>query len=127
MNFEMIEIPDIRNKGVLGAEKLKEAERTEIEKYIDRDAVVVALDENGREFSSLAFSEFLEKKMVSGNRQLVFIIGGAFGISSDFLDNCTDKISLSLMTFSHQMARLIFIEQLYRGFTIIKNEKYHHK
>lgn len=126
-NFEIIEIPDIKNKATLSIEKLKEAEQTEIEKYISKDACIIALDEHGKEHTSEEFSVFLQKKMIAGTRQLIFIIGGAFGISSKILDTCNDKIALSLMTFSHQMVRLIFVEQLYRGFTIMKNEKYHHK
>jgi 23S rRNA (pseudouridine1915-N3)-methyltransferase len=126
-NFEIIEIPDIKNKATLSIEKLKEAEFIELEKYIDKDSLVIALDEHGKEMNSQDFSNFIDKKIVAGNRQLIFIIGGAFGISAKLLTTCNDKIALSLMTFSHQMVRLIFVEQLYRAFTIIKNEKYHHK
>jgi len=126
-SFEFIEIPDIKNKGNIPIEKLKEAELTEIEKYLDKDSFVICLDENGKEYSSEDFSTFIEKKMVSGTKHLIFVVGGAFGISDYLLNHCNDKIALSLMTFSHQMVRLIFMEQLYRSFTILKNEKYHHK
>ena len=126
-NFECIEIPDIKNKASLSIDKLKEAECIELEKYIDKDSIVIALDENGKEFNSENFSMYIEKKIMDGNKQIIFIIGGAFGISNKILLSCNDKIALSLMTFSHQMIRLIFVEQLYRAFTILKNEKYHHK
>ncbi|MFM9944135.1 MAG: 23S rRNA (pseudouridine(1915)-N(3))-methyltransferase RlmH [Bacteroidia bacterium] len=126
-NFKIIEIPEVKNKAKLSVEKLKEAEQTEIEKHFDKDSFIIALDENGKEYSSEDFSIFLEKKMIAGIKQIIFIIVGSFCISSKILANCNDKIALSQMTFSHQMVRLIFVEQLYRAFTIIKNEKYHHK
>ncbi len=126
-NFEIIEIPEVKNKAKLNIDKLKEAEQTELEKYLHSDSIIIALDEKGNEYSSEGFSKYIEKKMMAGTKQLVFIIGGAFGISSKMLGNCHDKIALSTMTFSHQMVRLIFVEQLYRAFSIIKNEKYHHK
>jgi 23S rRNA (pseudouridine1915-N3)-methyltransferase len=85
------------------------------------------LDENGKNFSSVAFSEELQKKMNSGVKTLVFVIGGPYGFSEAVYAEAQGKISLSLMTFSHQMVRLFFIEQLYRGFTILKNEPYHHQ
>ena len=126
-NFELIEIPDVKNRANLSVEKLKEAELTELEKHIDKDSCIIALDEKGKQYTSELFSAYIEKKMVGGTKQLIFIIGGAFGTSNKIIDNCNDKIALSLMTYSHQMVRLIFVEQLYRAFTIIKNEKYHHK
>lgn len=126
-NFEFIQIPDIKNKASLSVDKLKEAELIEFEKHLDKDAHIIVLDENGKQFTSVDFSVYIEKKMLVGTKQLIFIIGGAFGTSNKILDTCNDKIALSLMTFSHQIVRLVFIEQLYRAFTIIKNEKYHHK
>ena len=89
--------------------------------------MVVLLDENGREFTSIAFSEFLNKKMSSGAKRLVFIVGGPYGFSRLLLETFKTKIALSQMTFSHQMVRLFFIEQLYRANTILKNEPYHHQ
>jgi 23S rRNA (pseudouridine1915-N3)-methyltransferase len=88
---------------------------------------LILLDENGQPFSSIGFSEELQKKMNSGVKTLVFVIGGPFGFSDAVYAKAKGKISLSLMTFSHQMVRLFFIEQLYRGFTILKNEPYHHQ
>ena len=88
---------------------------------------MVLLDENGKQFSSVNFSEFLNKKMNSACKRLVFIIGGPFGFAKTLRQKYTVKISLSKMTFSHQMIRLIFIEQLYRANTILRNEPYHHR
>ena len=127
ISFESIEIPDIKNRANLSWDKIKELEYHEFKKHIDKDSSIIALDEHGKNYSSVDFSGFLEKKMNSGVKQITFIIGGAYGISEKLLAECDDKIALSLMTFSHQMVRLIFVEQLYRGFTILKNEKYHHK
>lgn len=126
-NFEIIEIPDLKNRANISFEKLKELEQIEIEKHIDKDSFLICLDENGKNYSSEDFSSFIEKKMIAGSKQLTFVVGGAFGISEQLLKKCDDKIALSLMTFSHQMVRLIFVEQLYRAFSIIKNERYHHK
>jgi 23S rRNA (pseudouridine1915-N3)-methyltransferase len=126
-NFEIFEIPDIKNKANLSFEKLKEAEQVEIEKHLNADSIIIALDENGKEYTSEAFSGLLEKKLTEGKKQIIFIVGGAFGISNGILNSCHAKIALSQMTFSHQMVRLFFTEQLYRAFTIMKNEKYHHK
>jgi 23S rRNA (pseudouridine1915-N3)-methyltransferase len=85
------------------------------------------LDENGKNFSSVGFSEELQKKMNSGIKTLVFVIGGPYGFSQEVYGKAQGKISLSAMTFSHQMVRLFFIEQLYRAFTILRNEPYHHQ
>ena len=126
-NYECIEIPDIKNRANLTVDKLKEMEQVEIEKYLDKDSFIIALDENGKEYTSENFSNYIEKKMTFETKSIIFIIGGAFGISKAILKRCNDKIALSKMTFSHQMVRLVFTEQLYRAFTILKNEKYHHK
>ena len=88
---------------------------------------LILLDENGTTFSSVGFSDYLQKKMNSGVKTLVFVIGGPYGFSETVYKKAQGKISLSLMTFSHQMVRLFFIEQLYRGFTILRNEPYHHQ
>lgn len=125
--FEIIEIPDQKNRANLSMEKLKALEEIEIEKYLHPDHEWIALDEHGKELTSEGFSKFIEKKLIDGKKQLTFIVGGAFGISDKILDNCHVKIALSQMTFSHQMVRLLFVEQLYRSFTILKGEKYHHK
>lgn len=88
---------------------------------------LILLDENGKSFSSVSFSEELQKKMNAGIKTLVFVIGGPYGFSNQVYAKANGKIALSQMTFSHQMVRLFFIEQVYRGFTIIKNEPYHHQ
>jgi 23S rRNA (pseudouridine1915-N3)-methyltransferase len=104
----------------------KEAEEKLIARELKAGDYVVLLDEKGRRFSSRGFAGFLEKMMNAGTRRLVFVIGGPFGFSKSMIDQSTERISLSDMTFSHQMIRLLFVEQLYRAFTIVKGEKYHH-
>lgn len=114
----------IRQKPV---EEQKRAEAVEIQKLLETADYLVSLDEHGKPFTSLQFADFLNKRMVSGCRRLVFLIGGPFGIDQSLLDKSASVLSLSNMTFSHQMIRLFFTEQLYRGFTILKHEKYHHE
>ena len=123
-NFEII--PDIKNAKNLSEKQQKIAEGNELLKRIEKSDTMIILDEKGNTFSSVQFSEFLQKKMNSGLKNLIFIIGGPYGFSEEIYQRATGKISLSTMTFSHQMVRLFFIEQLYRGFTILKNEPYHH-
>ena len=125
--FEMKVIPDIKNRSSLSCELQKEKEGQLILNQISPGDFLVLLDERGTEFTSLGFSKWIEKKMIAGTRQLVFVIGGPYGFSETVYAKAQGKISLSLMTFSHQMVRLFFIEQLYRGFTILKNEPYHHQ
>jgi 23S rRNA (pseudouridine1915-N3)-methyltransferase len=105
----------------------KIAEAKEIEKLLEPSDFLVCLDEHGKQFTSLQFAEFLNKRMVSGCKRVVFLIGGPFGIDQSILVKSSYILSLSNMTFSHQMIRLFFCEQLYRGFSILKNEKYHHE
>ena len=104
-----------------------EKTKYEILSKISQTDQLILLDENGKIFSSVSFAEELQKKMNSGTKTLVFVIGGPYGFSDEVYKKANGKISLSLMTFSHQMVRLFFIEQLYRGFTILKNEPYHHQ
>lgn len=120
-------IPDIKNVKNLSESQQKNAEGQQLLKRISNSDALVLLDENGKTFDSVAFSEYLQKKMNSGLKNLVFVIGGPYGFSDEIYARANGKISLSLMTFSHQMVRLFFIEQLYRGFTILKNEPYHHR
>lgn len=108
-------------------EEQKKAEAIEILKYLEPSDYLVCMDEHGKQFTSLQFADFLNKRMVSGCKRLVFLIGGPFGIDKSILDKSSYILSLSNMTFSHQMIRLFFTEQLYRGFSILKNEKYHHE
>jgi 23S rRNA (pseudouridine1915-N3)-methyltransferase len=122
---ETISMPkNIRQKPF---DEQKRAEAQEIQKFLEPSDYLVCLDEHGKQFSSVQFAEFLNKRMVSGCKRLVFLIGGPFGIDKTILDKSSYTLSLSEMTFSHQMIRLFFCEQLYRGFSILKNEKYHHE
>ncbi len=105
----------------------KKSEALEIQKLIEPSDYLVCMDEHGKQFTSIQFAEFLNKRMVSGCKRLVFLIGGPFGIDASILNKAAYVLSLSDMTFSHQMVRLLFNEQLYRGFSILKNEKYHHE
>ena len=104
----------------------KEKEGQLILEQVNNGDVLILLDEQGKEFSSVEFAKWIEKKMIAGIRQLVFVVGGAYGFSEAVYQRADHKISLSRLTFSHQMVRMIFAEQLYRAMTIIKNEPYHH-
>lgn len=127
IKFDFEIIPDIKNTKNLSEEQQKNKEGDLILSKITPTDVLVLLDENGKQFDSVAFSEYLQKHMNSGIKQLVFVIGGPYGFSNEVYQKANGKISLSKMTFSHQMIRLFMIEQLYRGFTILKNEPYHHR
>lgn len=126
VDFKMTVIPDIKkHKGMpIDAQKKKEAEI--IFKNLQSGDQVILLDENGKIFTSLQFSSFLEKKMISSVQHLVFIIGGPYGFDSSVYARADSLISLSSMTFSHQMIRLFFLEQIYRAYSILKKEPYHH-
>ena len=127
IKFEIEIIPDIKNAKNLSEMQQKEKEGELILKKIQPTSVLVLLDENGKQFSSIDFATYLQKKMNSGIKQLVFVIGGPYGFSEAVYKKAQAKISLSKMTFSHQMVRLFIVEQIYRGFTILKNEPYHHR
>lgn len=124
--FRILEIPELKNTKSLSREQQKGKEAALILKNIHSTDHVILLDENGHELSSRQFSVFLNKKMVGGQQHLVFIVGGPYGFSREVYDRANEKISLSKMTFSHQMIRLFFAEQLYRAYTILKGEPYHH-
>ena len=125
-NFENICISAIKNAKNLSTEELKKEEGKLILKTVTNDDFVVLLDEKGREFSSLEFAQWLEKQQHTVKR-MVFVIGGAYGFSKEIYDRANFLLSLSKMTFSHQIVRAIFAEQLYRSMTIIRGEKYHHE
>lgn len=125
--FEMKVIPDIKNRSTLSVEIQKEREGQLILNQVQPGDHLILLDERGVDFSSVDFSKWMEKKMVAGIRQLVFVIGGPYGFSKMVYERSDFKLSLSRLTFSHQMVRLIFLEQLYRAMTILKNEPYHHE
>ena len=127
VKFELEIIPDIKNVKNLSEAQQKEKEGGLILKKLSTTDVLVLLDENGKQFSSVNFSKYLQKKMNTGLKQLVFAIGGPYGFSDPVHQKAQGEISLSKMTFSHQMVRLFVVEQVYRAFTILKNEPYHHQ
>ena len=127
VSFEMEVIPDVRLGSKLSAEQQKDAEGREILARFRPSDSIVLLDERGREYSSMEFSVLLQKKMLAGTRRMVFVIGGPYGFSPTVQEAVTDRISLSRMTFSHQMIRLFFTEQVYRAMTILNHEPYHHE
>lgn len=123
-NFEII--PDMKKVKYLSEAQQKEKEGELILAKIQTSDIIILLDENGKQQDSVAFANDLQKHMNSGVKQVVFVIGGPYGFSDAVYNRSNGKLGLSKMTFSHQMVRLFFIEQLYRGFTILKNEPYHH-
>ena len=124
---EFIVIPDIKQGGKYTADNLKEAEGKLILQKVQEGDYLILLDDKGKMFTSSEFATFLQKKLNSVTTNLIFVIGGAFGFSPAVYQRANEKLSLSKMTFSHQMVRLFFTEQLYRGFTILRGEKYHHE
>ncbi|HMQ44108.1 MAG: 23S rRNA (pseudouridine(1915)-N(3))-methyltransferase RlmH [Confluentibacter sp.] len=127
VKFSIEIIPDLKNAKNLREDQQKQKEGELILSNLNATDVLVLLDENGKQMDSVHFSEYLQKQMNSGIKQLVFAIGGPYGFSGEVYKKANGKLSLSKMTFSHQMIRLFFIEQLYRGFTILRNEPYHHR
>jgi len=127
IKFDLEIIPDIKNVKNLSEAQQKEKEGELILSKIAPTDHLILLDENGKTFSSVGFSDFLQKKMNAGTKTVVFVIGGPYGFSEIVYQKAQDKVSLSEMTFSHQMVRLFVIEQIYRGFTILRNEPYHHQ
>ncbi len=126
VQLERIEIPDIKNAKKLTFQQVKDAEGKEILTKAGNDKIYL-LDERGKTFSSVSFSQFIQQQFNLGGKAIVFVIGGAYGFSDDVYAKASGKISLSTMTFSHQMIRMIFFEQLYRAMTILNNEPYHHE
>ncbi|MCO6163804.1 23S rRNA (pseudouridine(1915)-N(3))-methyltransferase RlmH [Flavobacterium sp. NRK F7] len=127
IKFDLEIIPDIKNVKNLSEAQQKEKEGELILSKITATDHLILLDEKGKTFSSVGFSEFLQKKMNAGIKTLAFVIGGPYGFSDTVYKQAVGKVSLSEMTFSHQMVRLFIIEQIYRGFTILRNEPYHHQ
>jgi 23S rRNA (pseudouridine1915-N3)-methyltransferase len=119
-------ISDLKNTKKLTEEQQKQKEGELILNQLTETDFMVLLDENGKQYSSLEFSDFIEKKMITGLKNVVFVVGGPYGFSKDLYARANAKMSLSKMTFSHQMVRMIFLEQLYRAMTIIRGEPYHH-
>ena len=127
IHFDMEVVPELKNTKSLTAEQQKEREGELIRKQLREGDFVVLLDEGGREFRSMEFASYLEKKQSLVARRLVFIVGGPYGFSPDIYKLAREKVSLSKMTFSHQMVRLFFVEQIYRAMTILRGEPYHHE
>lgn len=124
--FSIVEISDLKNAAKMSRDELKKREGAEILKKLNSEDHVILLDEAGKLYTSEGFAQLLQLKMNQSTRSLVFIIGGAFGFSDEVYERAQGKLSLSKMTFSHRMIRLLFTEQLYRAFTILRNEPYHH-
>jgi 23S rRNA (pseudouridine1915-N3)-methyltransferase len=127
ITFNIVELPDVKNVKNLSQSQQKEREAELFNKHIQNTDYVVLLDERGKEFRSLEFSSFLEKKMVASVQHMVFLIGGPYGFAEEIKQRANSFVSLSKMTFSHQMVRLFFVEQIYRAYTIMKGEPYHHE
>ncbi|WP_456438369.1 23S rRNA (pseudouridine(1915)-N(3))-methyltransferase RlmH [Psychroserpens sp.] len=127
VKFEFEIIPDLKKAKNLSESQQKQKEGELILNKLNATDVLILLDENGKQLDSVAFSNYLQKHMNSGIKRLVFVIGGPYGFSPEVYQKANGKLSLSKMTFSHQMIRLFVIEQLYRGFTILRNEPYHHR
>ena len=123
--FQINIIPDIKNAGKLNAPQIKNKEGETILKSVRKEDFLILLDEKGKAFTSFDFALFLEQKLNLSKKRMIFVIGGAFGFSEAVYERADSKLSLSKMTFSHQMVRLFFLEQLYRAMTILKNEPYH--
>ncbi|WP_315012020.1 23S rRNA (pseudouridine(1915)-N(3))-methyltransferase RlmH [Capnocytophaga leadbetteri] len=127
INFDLQLLPDIKNSKSLSEEQQKIKEGELILSYVEPSHHLILLDERGKEYTSIAFADELQKKMNTGIKQLTFVIGGPYGFSQAVYQRANSKLSLSKLTFSHQMIRLFFVEQLYRAFTILRNEPYHHQ
>lgn len=125
--FTISEIPELKNVSALSRDQIKDKEGALILAAVKDSDDVILLDERGKEMSSVEWAAMLEGRMARGGKGIVFVIGGAYGFSGAVYARANAKISLSKMTFSHQMVRVIFTEQLYRAFTIIKGEPYHHE
>ena len=125
--YSITVLPDIKNTKKLTEEQQKEAEGKLMLDALKPGDFLVLLDERGKEFTSVAFADYLQRKMNAGLRRLVFVIGGPYGFSQSVYDRADEKISLSKMTFSHEMIRLFFTEQVYRAMTIQRGEPYHHQ
>lgn len=127
INFEYIEIPDVRVYKKITEEKQKELEAEAILKHLPNNSYLILLDEKGKQYSSVQFSKKIQKHMHDSIHNLVFVVGGPYGFSPVIYAKCQEQLSLSKMTFSHQMIRLFFTEQIYRAMSIWKNLPYHHE
>lgn len=125
--YQIVSLPDVKKASSMTEQKQKEAEGEMILSRLQTSDYVVLLDEHGREYSSMEFSSFLQKQMLAGRKKLVFVVGGPYGFSQEVYDRSDSKLSLSRMTFNHEMVRLFFTEQVYRAMTILRGEPYHHE
>lgn len=125
--YEMIGVRDLKNTANLSSKEQKQKESSLLQKSLKPEDHLILLDEKGKEFTSVEFASFVQGKMNMGIKNLVFAVGGPYGFSEEIKKKASEKISLSQMTFSHQLIRLIFAEQLYRAMTILKNEPYHNE
>lgn len=126
VTFEVITVPALKNTKALSIEKQKQKEGELVLKMLQTSDKLILLDEVGKEYNSVDFASFMQQQMNSGIKNLVFVVGGPYGFSDEVYKRANGKVALSKMTFSHQMVRLFFIEQLYRAMTILRNEPYHH-
>lgn len=127
INYSIFCLPDVKKTSALTEKQQKEAEGEMILSRLQKSDYVVLLDERGREYTSMEFADFLQKQMLAGRKKLVFIVGGPYGFSQSVYARADTKLSLSRMTFNHEMVRLFFTEQVYRGMTILRGEPYHHE
>lgn len=127
VKFRVLVLPDIKNTKNLSVESQKRQEGELLLRQFEQGDYVMLLDERGAEFRSVQFADWVQRRMNSGLKRLCVVIGGPYGFSREVYDRADDKVSLSKMTFSHQLIRVLFVEQLYRSFTIIRNEPYHHE
>jgi 23S rRNA (pseudouridine1915-N3)-methyltransferase len=125
--FEIEIVPDIKHTKNLSEKEQKTLEGKQILKTLQPNDYVILLDAKGKEFTSPEFAHFIEKKGLMGLKRLIFVVGGPYGFSEDMYNRADEKVSLSKMTFTHEMVRLVFMEQLYRAMTILNNEPYHHE
>lgn len=127
VGFNIEIIPALKKTRNLSQDQIKEKEGEQILNKINATDTLVLLDEKGKEMNSVSFSNYIQKSMLQSIKNLVFVVGGAYGFSPVVYKKASSKLSISQMTFSHQIIRLIFLEQLYRAFTIVNNEPYHHE
>lgn len=127
INFNLIVIPEIKNTKSLTEAQQKTKEAELILKHVNNSDLLILMDEKGKKYSSVSFANYLNKQMIGSVQHMVFVIGGPYGFDETVYKRANSSISLSDMTFSHQMVRLFFVEQLYRAFTILKGEPYHHE
>lgn len=126
VSYSLVELPDAKRSGKISEDEQKEAEGEILLKQFSDSDTVVLLDERGRQYTSREFAGFLEKQMASGRKRLLFVVGGPYGFSQKVYDRADSLLSLSKMTFNHEMVRLFFTEQIYRGFSILHGLPYHH-